>query len=347
MPCCADVPWQIPAGPDPIACLLVNTLIDFDDAHVFGIPLIAQFGGVSIREGMLIEGPQGWGEFSPFDSCDDREAARWLTAAIEGGTVGWPDPLRGRVPVAVTVPAVDPGRAYTIAAESGCRTADVVVADRGGSLSEDVARVEAVRDALGPGGAIRCDANAMWTVDTAVRAITALTTAAGELEYVEQPCPTIEELAAVRRKVDVRIAADESIRFAEDPLRTSLADAADVAVLVCGPLGGVRRALRVAETCGLPCVVSSALETSIGLASGLALAGALPELRFACGLGTRSLLAGDVVAEPRSLLPVDGYLPVAPMPAQPDPELIERYAVTDPATVARWRERLRRVRANP
>jgi O-succinylbenzoate synthase len=322
----------------------MNTLIDFDDAPVFGIPMVGEFGGVRVREGMLIEGPQGWGEFSPFDSSDDREAARWLTAAIEGGTVGWPDPLRGRIPVAVTVPAVDPDRAYAIAAESGCPAADVVVANRAGSLAQDVARVEAVRDALGPRGAIRCDANAMWTVDAAVAAIAALAKAAGELEYVEQPCPTLDELAAVRRKIDVRIAADESIRHAENPVRMSLADAADVAVLTCGPLGGVRRALRVAEACGLPCVVSSALETSIGLASGLALAGALPELRFACGLGTRSLLTGDVVAGPRSLVPVDGYLPVAPMPASPDPALLKQYALTDEHRIAWWRGRLGAVR---
>jgi o-succinylbenzoate synthase len=323
----------------------VTTLIDFDEAPVFAIPVIGGFGGVSMREGMLIEGPQGWGEFSPSADCDDREAARWLTAAIEAGTVGWPDPVRGRVPVAVTVPAVDPNRAYEIAANAGCRTAEVTVGDRGDSLIADIARLEAVRDALGSDGAIRCVANGMWDVDTGVSAIPALAKAAGGLEYVEQPCRMIDELAAVRLKVDVRIAVHVSIRHAGDPLGVSLADAADVAVLTCGPLGGVRRALRVAEACGLPCVVSSALETSVGLAGGLALAGALPELRFACGLGTRSLLTGDLVAAPRSLVPVDGYLPVAPMPPPPDPELIKRYAVTDRDRIAWWRERLRTVRA--
>lgn len=323
----------------------MKTLINFEDAPVFAIPMIGGIGNTSLREGMLIEGPQGWGEFSPPASCDDLEAARRLTAAIEAGTVGWPDPMRGRIPVAVAVPAVDPTRAHQIAASTGCRTAEVTVADRQGSLAEDIARLEAVRDALGPDGVIRCDANAMWDVDTAVSTIKAMDKAACGLEYVEQPCRTLAELATVRRRIDVRIAAKVSFRPADDPLPAALADAADVAVLTCGPLGGVRRALVLAEACGLPCVVSSALETSIGLSAGLALAGALPELRYACGLATTSLLIGDLVAGARSLVPVDGYLPVAPMSPAPDPALVERYAVNDQGRVAWWRERLHTARA--
>jgi O-succinylbenzoate synthase len=318
----------------------MQTMIDFDDAPIFAIPVI---GGASIREGMLIEGPQGWGEFSPDDDCDGRAAARWLTAAIEAGTVGWPDPVRGRVPIAVTVHAVDPRRAYEIVANAGCRTAEVTVGNNG-SLADDLARLEAVRDALGGDGAIRCSANGIWDVDTAVSAIAALDRAAGGLEFVEQPCCTFEELAAVRGASTVPIATTVPIR-PEDALRTSLVGAADVAVLRCGPLGGARRALVVAEACGLPCVVTSTGETSIGLSAGLALAGALPELPYACGLGTRSLLSGDLVAGPRSLIPVGGYLPVAPMPPAPDPELIRRYAVTGNDRIAWWRERLRTARA--
>ncbi|MDT5360871.1 MAG: o-succinylbenzoate synthase [Mycobacterium sp.] len=314
----------------------MQTMIDFDDAPIFAIPMI---GGTSVREGMLIEGPQGWGEFSPDDDCDDRAAARWLTAAIEAGTVGWPDPVRGRVPIAVTVPAVDPRRAYEIVATAGCRTAEVTVGNKG-SLADDLARLEAVRDALGVDGAIRCTANGIWDVDTAVSAIAALDRAAGGLEFVGQPCRTFEELAAVRGASTVPIATTVPIR-PEDASRTSLVGAADVAVLRCGPLGGARRALVVAEACGLPCVVTSTGETSIGLSAALALAGALPELPYACGLGTRSLLAGDLVAGPRSLIPVDGYLPVAPMPPAPDPELIRRYTVTGNDRIAWWRERLR------
>lgn len=310
---------------------------------VYAIPMRTRFRGITVREGMLIRGPLGWGEFCPFPEYDDREAAAWLSTALEQVTTGWPEPVRDRIPINCTVPAVDAEQAHAIVARSGCRTAKVKVADHPESLAEDLARVEAVRDALGSGGAIRVDANAVWDVDTAVRHIQRIDKAAGGLEYVEQPCRTIEELAAVRRRVDVRIAADESIRRAEDPLRVAVAGAADIAVLKCTPLGGVRRALQVAEAAGLPCVVSSALETGVGLAAQLALAGALPELDFACGLGTSSLLTGDVT--PGLLRPSDGYLPVLRTPPQPDPELMEHHRHPDPARTAWWRERLARVTA--
>ena len=188
--------------------------------------------------------------------------------------------------------------------DGGCATAKVKVAEPGQSLAEDQARVEAVRDALGPSGRVRVDANGAWSVDDAVTAIGLLDRAAGGLEYVEQPCATVEELAAVRRAVDVPIAADESIRRASDPYLVRDLEAADIAVLKVQPLGGVRACLRIAEEIGLPVVVSSALETSVGIAAGLALAGALPSLPYACGLATVQLLTADVVAEP--LLPVDG-----------------------------------------
>ncbi|HVE96996.1 MAG TPA: o-succinylbenzoate synthase [Pseudonocardiaceae bacterium] len=317
--------------------------MDFAGACIYAIPMTTRFRGITVREGMLIEGSAGWGEFCPFPEYDDREAASWLATAVEQATVGWPEPLWERIPINCTVPAVGPQRAHEITAQSGCDTAKVKVADRSESLAEDLARVEAVRDALGPEGAIRVDANGLWDVDTAVRAIGLLDKAAGGLQYVEQPCRTIEELAAVRRRVEVRIAADESIRRAEDPLRVAVAGAADVAVIKCTPLGGVRRSLQVAEGAGLPCVVSSALETSIGLAAQLALAGALPELDFACGLGTLSLLDGDVVAEADSLQPSGGYLPVMRVPVAPDPALLKAHQLVNPQRVTWWRERLGRV----
>nr|WP_042194948.1 o-succinylbenzoate synthase [Kibdelosporangium sp. MJ126-NF4] len=296
-----------------------------------------RFRGITVREGVLLEGPAGWGEFCPFTEYDDAEAASWLATAVEQCTVGWPEPVRTRIPVNCTVPAVGPERAHEITAGSGCRTAKIKVADHPGSLAEDVARVEAVRDALGPAGKIRVDANAVWDVDTAVTHIRALDRAAGGLEYVEQPCPSIEELAEVRRRVDVPIAADESIRRAEDPMRVAVAGAADIAVIKCTPLGGVRRSLRVAEAAGLPCVVSSALETSVGLAAQVALAAALPSLDFACGLGTLSLLTGDVVAD--SLVPVDGFIEVR----APGPPVPGRFDETDPERVEWWLARLDRV----
>ncbi len=319
--------------------------IDFDGARGYAFPMTTRFRGITIREGMLIQGPAGWGEFGPFREYDDREAAGWLATAVEAATVGWPEPVRDRVPINCTVPAVGPQRAHEIVSASGCGTAKVKVADHPDSLGDDLARVEAVRDALGPQAAIRVDANGVWDTDTAVAVIPQLEKAAGGLQYVEQPCRTIEELATGRRKVMVPIAADESIRRAEDPLRVAVAGAADIAVIKCTPLGGVRRSLQVAQAAGLPCVVSSALETSVGLAAQLALAGALPQLDFACGVGTLSLLTGDVVDRADSLRPVDGYLPVPRTPPAPDLALLDTYAVTDLEQEQWWRARLDRVHA--
>ncbi len=299
------------------------------EARAWSVPLRTRFRGIDVRDGMLVRGPAGWGEFSPFWDYDVAESRRWWTAAEEAAVVGWPDPVRNSVPVNVTVPAVDGDRAHAIVTASGCRTAKVKVAEPGQTAADDLARVEAVRDALGPAGAVRVDANAAWDVDTAVRRVRELDRVG--LEYVEQPCATLAELAALRRRVDVRVAADEVVRRAGDPLAVDLREAADVVVLKVQPLGGVRAALRVAEAHRLPCVVSSALESSVGIAAGVALAAALPELPFACGLATVALLGGDVTGDP--LLPVDGVLPVRPvtpdrLPAAPDD------------VTARWADRL-------
>ncbi|MEP6695872.1 MAG: o-succinylbenzoate synthase [Pseudonocardiales bacterium] len=289
-------------------------------AVVYSIPMRTRFRGIDVREGMLLRGPAGWGEFSPFLEYPPQVARRWLAAAREAADDGWPSPLRDRVPVNVTVPAVGPAQAARIVRESGgCRTAKVKVAEAGQPLSADVDRVAAVRDAIGPAGSVRVDANGGWSVEEAVSAILALSRFG--LEYVEQPCRSLHEMARVRRRVDVLLAADESVRNAEDPLRVAGLAAADIVVLKVQPLGGVRAALAVAQTCGLPVVVSSALETSVGIAAGVALAAALPELPYACGLGTGQLLAGDVVTE--SLLPVDGALPV-------------RRPAVDPAALLTW-----------
>ncbi len=277
--------------------------------RVFSIPMTTRFRGITVREGVLLQGEAGWGEWSPFLDYDARVAEPWLRCAEEAAAGDWPAPLRSSIPVNAIVPVVPPEPAHAIVVGSGCATAKVKVADPGASLTDDLARVEAVRDALGAGGRIRVDANGAWSVDEAVTALRALDRAAGGLEYAEQPCATVEDLAAVRRRIDVPIAADESIRRAEDPYRVRDLEAADIAVLKVQPLGGVRACLRIAEDIGLPVVVSSALETSVGIAAGVALAAALPDLPFACGLATVQLLADDVVAE--SLLPVDGALPVS------------------------------------
>ncbi len=307
----------------------MKTLIDFEDAPVFSIPVIDAFGGTRVHEGMLIEGPQGWGEFSPPLDCDDRQAARWLLSAIEAGTVGWPDPVRGRVPVSVAVPAVVPDQVHQIITTAACRTADVEVGAHPDSLRDDIARLEAVRDALGHHGAIRCNVGGRWHADKATAAIPLLANAAGGLEFIARPCSTIEDLADLRLKINVPIATE-----------VPLSAAADIVILAVGPLGGVRRALRTAQVSGLPYVVSSTLQTSVGLAGGLALAGILPDLNSACGLSVTSGMSGDLVNDARVLVPDDGFLPVAPMPPAPDPALLAQYAMTDHARIAWWRNRL-------
>ena len=305
---------------------------------VYAIPLRTRFRGITVREGVLLRGEAGWGEFSPFWDYDAATCVPWLRAAREAADEGWPAPLRAEIPVNVTVPAVGPDRAAQIVRVGGCRTAKVKVAEPGQTEGDDLARVEAVRDALGPGGRLRIDANGGWDVDTAVRMLKLLDRY--ELEYAEQPCRTVEELAQVRRRQHVPVAADESIRRAEDPLRVARLEAADIAVLKVQPLGGVRACLRIAEEIGLPVVVSSALETSVGIAAGVALAAALPELPYACGLATVQLLRSDVVEEP--LLPVDGLLLVR----RPEPDPARLAAVEAPeATRAAWERRLAAVGA--
>ena len=311
------------------------------DVVVLALAMPVRFRGITVRETALLRGPDGaWGEFCPFPEYDDEEAAPWLRCALESALgPAWPAPRRTSVPVNATVPAVGPEHAHRIVVSSGASTAKVKVAEAGQTLADDLGRVEAVRAALGPSGRVRVDANGRWDVEAAVAAVTALERAAGGLEYVEQPCATVDGLAAVRRRVDVPIAADESIRRASDPMRVVAAEAADVAVVKVAPLGGVRAALDIAERIGLPCVVSSAVESSVGLAAGLALAGALPELPHACGLGTTSLLADDPVAEP--FVPVHGMLPV------PDRAPAMIVGNTDqqasPDRVAWWLDRLTRV----
>ncbi|HQR28453.1 MAG TPA: o-succinylbenzoate synthase [Nocardioides sp.] len=308
--------------------------------RVWSIPLRTRFRGITVREGVLLRGEAGWAEWSPFLEYPPEVAEPWLRCAEEAAAGDWPPPLRDHVPVNVTVPAVGPAQAHAIVRRGGCTTAKVKVGEPGQTLAEEQARLEAVRDALGPRGLVRIDVNGLWDVDQAVAALRVLDRAAGGLEYVEQPCATVEELAAVRRAVDVPVAADESIRRAADPYRVRDLGAADIAVLKVQPLGGVRACLRIAEDLGLPVVVSSALETSVGLAAGVALAAALPELRHACGLATGQLLTDDVVTTP--LLPVAGALPVTR--PEVDPRALARVAAGEDR-VRHWADRLAEVHA--
>jgi O-succinylbenzoate synthase len=311
-------------------------------AHVVALPLRTRFRGIDSREAMIFEGPNGWTEFSPFVEYDDAEASAWLAAAID---FGWgPDYslLRDRVMVNATLPAVSPGEVAAILDRfPGCRTVKVKVAGPGSTIDDDVARVRAAREILGPEGRIRVDANAGWNVDEAEHAIRSL--ADFDLEYVEQPCATVAELAEIRGRVaylGVPIAADESVRKAADPLAVARAGAADLLVIKAQPLGGVTAASRIVSEAGLPIVVSSALDTSIGISMGLHLAGVTAELPYDCGLATAALLAADVTDEP--LLPVGGSIEVRRV--QPSAALLERHAAS---AVRRdwWIERLQRSHA--
>lgn len=290
------------------------------------LPMRVRFRGITVRELALIDGPAGWGEFGAFVEYEPPEASAWLASALEAAYRPAPAARRDRVPINATVPAVPAERVPEVLARfPGAGTAKVKVAEPGQTLADDVARVDAVRAQV---PVVRVDANAGWSVEEAVEAAAALT-ADGELEYLEQPCATVEELAALRARIDVPIAADESIRKAEDPLRVVRAHAADIAVLKVAPLGGVARMLDVAAQIDIPIVVSSALDSSVGIGRGLLAAAALPELRYACGLGTGGLFVEDV-SEPR--VPADGHLTVEP--AVPDPARLQ--ALAAPAQRRQW-----------
>ncbi|RKO25402.1 O-succinylbenzoate synthase [Pseudarthrobacter phenanthrenivorans] len=312
-------------------------------AHVVSLPMRVKFRGIMERESLLLRGPAGWGEFCPFPEYGDAEASRWLAAAVEAAWQGFPAPLRSEIPVNATVPAVAAARVPDVLARFGRVDAvKVKVAEQGQTLDDDAARLDAVRAAL-PDAAIRVDANGGWDVETAVTALSRLS--AVGLEYAEQPVPTIEGLAEVRSRLraagtPVLIAADESVRKESDPLRVARAGAADLLVVKVAPLGGVRRALDIVAQAGLPAVVSSALDTSVGIRAGLALAAALPELPYACGLGTVSLFESDITVDP--LVADDGGIRLRDVAA--DAGLLERYAAS-PERRDWWLARLRRVHA--
>jgi len=311
------------------------------DAHVVALPMRVRFRGITTREALVLRGPAGWTEFSPFVEYDDAEAAAWLRATVD---FGWTEhePAAGTVRVNATVPAVSPDQVPDLVARyPGCTTAKVKVAEPGTTLEDDVARVAAVRRVMGPDAAVRVDANGLWSVEQAVAALEAL--AAFDLQYAEQPVATVEGLAEVRRRtagLGVPIAADESVRKAADPLAVARAGAADVLVVKAQPLGGISAARRIIAEAGLPCVVSSALDTSVGLGMGAFLAAAAMTPGYAAGLGTAAMFTGDVTDAP--LLPVDGAVPVRRVEVARD--LLERHAAA-PERRTWWMDRLRRTHA--
>ncbi|MEG9249220.1 o-succinylbenzoate synthase [Arthrobacter sp. Soc17.1.1.1] len=334
------MPQQTPS-PSPLPLPSLEELTA--SARVVSVPMRVRFRGVLDREVLLVNGPSGWGEFSPFLEYDDAESAAWLACAVEAAWHGFPAPVRASVPVNATVPAVGPDGVEGVLSRFGAVGAvKVKVAEKGQTLADDVARVAEVRRLL-PDAGIKIDANGGWTVPEALAALDAL--GPFGLQYVEQPVADIPGLRTVRLELQRRgegilVAADESVRRQEDPLRVAREDAADLLVIKAQPLGGVRRALAIIDAAGLPAVVSSALDTSVGIRAGVALAAALPELPYACGLATVSLMAGDVTRT--SLVPEGGHLPVRDVDVPAD--LLDRFAATADRT-RWWLERLGRTHA--
>jgi O-succinylbenzoate synthase len=313
----------------------VSALLEILELHPIRIPMRHRFRRVDHREAVLIKGPSGWGEFSPFPDYPPQVTTRWLASALEAACSELPEPGRQVVPINVTVPAVTPEVATGLVLESGAGTAKVKVGEPGQTADADEARVAAVREAIGPAGKVRIDVNASWDVETAAERLAVLSRY--DLEYAEQPVRTLEEMVELRRRTDVPLAADELVRSRPDPLEVANMGAADILVLKVQPLGGVARSLDIASRAGIPIVVSSALETSIGIYSGLLVASLLPSLPYACGLGTVALIEGDPTRSP--LVSMNGELEVR----RPEP---------DPMLLARWRpdrdraaEMLRKVRS--
>jgi O-succinylbenzoate synthase len=264
--------------------------------RVIALPTRTNFRGVTYREVALMQGPQGWGEFSPFLEYDDKECRPWLASAIEAATVARPKRYRDAIAVNGTIPELNDKKEIEELMRSyqGVKTFKVKV---GRNLNEDVARVARVFSNA-PKAAIRVDVNGLWSVDEALTHLYAYYEEIGPLEYVEQPCATVDELRELKSKIKIplRIAADEAIRKAADPFAVDLTDAADLVMLKVQPLGGIKRSLEIAAHHGLPVVVSSALESAIGIEYGLDLAASISDLTHDCGLATGSLLASDVAA---------------------------------------------------
>lgn len=313
----------------------MSEVLESLELHPVRIPMRHRFRRVDHREAVLIRGPSGWGEFSPFPEYSAEVSSRWLAAALESACSMLPEPGRDRIPVNVTIPVVAPDVAAALVHESGARTAKVKVGEPGSVPESDEERLDAVSEALGPDGRIRIDVNATWTLEEAVANLTRLERY--DLEYVEQPVATIQEMIELRHRTGVKLAADELVRLSPDPLRVAEAGAADVLVMKIQPLGGVARVIALAKRSGLPVVLSSALETSVGIFPGLLAASLLDELPYACGLGTVSLLQGDCTLEP--LVSFDGFLDVRR--PEPDPGLLDRWRPDR----ARAAEMLRRLRA--
>jgi O-succinylbenzoate synthase len=303
--------------------------------QVVALPLKSKFRGITVREVALFKGPAGWGEFAPFLEYDDRESSTWLLSAIDAATNPAPMAYRGFVKVNATLPALNSAKEIEELLQSfaGCDTVKIKV---GENLAEDIGRVARVR-ALLPKAKLRLDVNGGWKVDQALVSLYAIYEEVGPLEYVEQPCASLDELRRLKEKlvVDIKITGDEVIRKAADPFAIDLQDAVDVLMLKAAPLGGITRAREIAAHHKLPVVVSSALDSAVGISYGLQLAASLPSLDYACGLATGQLLRADIAELPLS----NGQLEVNAL--SPDADLLAKYAVPV-ERLTWWKQRTKR-----
>ena len=310
-------------------------------ARIVALPLRTKFRGLEERELLLFEGPNGWAEWSPFIEYPDEEAAAWLAAAIDFGYGNLPAMHRDRIPVNATLPAVAPDLVEKVLSNFGeFSTVKIKVAEPGQSASADLARVSKVKE-LFPDSKIRLDANGGFEIEEALDLVNQLQKLGVHLEYFEQPVASIAEMAELRlqlSRLDVKIAADESVRKVSDPLAVAQANAADILILKAAPLGGINRALAIAAEAELPVVISSALDSSVGLSMGAHLAAAIPNLKFDCGLATSALLAGDVTREP--LRAENGFIDVRRV--EVDKSKLEIFKAQDHREDW-WLERLERV----
>ena len=279
-----------------------------DTLRVIALPMKTKFRGISVREVALVKGSHGWGEFSPFLEYDDAESAPWLASAIEAATTPKPKLYRTSVAINGTIPALNDPVDLKKVVDSfpGVNTYKVKV---GTNLAEDLARIDVIRK-LQPQAKIRIDVNGLWSVDQAERFLNAV----GEIEYAEQPCATIAELRELKSRTSVKIVGDEVLRKVADPFQIDLTGAIDYLMLKVQPLGGIKRAHAIAEHHNLPVVVSSALESAVGINYGLTLAASFEEMNFDCGLGTGSLLTADVAQLPI----VDGKIEISEFEPQFD-----------------------------
>ena len=266
----------------------------FSTMRVIALPTKTNFRGINVREVALFQGEAGWGEFSPFLEYQPSECIPWLQSAIESATKPWPELHRNKVKVNGTIPALnEPSNIESIVETfPGVNTFKVKVGD---NLSEDIARLARVRS-LRPKAKLRIDVNGSWSVATAITNLRAIYENLGEIEYVEQPCQSVEELRELKAKlkVNIPIAGDEVLRKSADPFKVDLNGAVDILALKVQPLGGIVRAHKLAEHHNLPIVISSALESAVGIANGLALAASFKEINFDCGLATGSLLSANI-----------------------------------------------------